>query len=141
MNKKLLLILSTLFLIGLLSVSCSNEDKTGTGGEDTTGSRVPTEIAAKYNGTYAAQGNSAFIVVKEGFFGMGATEVEAGNPPNFPMVYEGEIFGSDPNYEFESSAVAGTLTFTDSSVTIIFTKNSYIPNDQLGKPATLNKQP
>ena len=136
MNKKLLLILSTIFLIGLLSVSCSNEDKTGTGGEDTTGSRVPTKIDAKYNGTYAAQ-DRAFIVVKEGFFGMGETEQQAGGD-NFPMVYEGEIFGSDPNYEFESSAVAGTLTFTDSSVTITFTKNP-TPNTT-GIPATLNKK-
>ena len=137
MNKKLLLILSTLFLIGLLSVSCSNEDKTGTGGEDTTGSRVPTEIAAKYNGTYAVQDNSAFIVVKEGKLGMGETERQAGFD-NFPMAREGEIFGSDPNYEFENSAVAGTLTFTDSSVTITFTKNP-TPNTT-GIPATLNKK-
>ena len=29
MNKKLLSILFTLFLVGILSISCSNKDKTG----------------------------------------------------------------------------------------------------------------
>ena len=48
MNKKLLLILSTLFLIGLLSVSCSNEDKTAPNEENT--EPVQTGIHSDFRG-------------------------------------------------------------------------------------------
>ena len=46
MNKKLLSILFTLFLAGILSVSCSNADKTGSG------ETKPTGIDSKYAGTW-----------------------------------------------------------------------------------------
>ena len=48
MNKKLLLILSTIFLIGLLSVSCSNEDKTAPNEENT--EPVQTGIHSDFRG-------------------------------------------------------------------------------------------
>ncbi|MEI0518470.1 hypothetical protein R4K54_11965 [Brachyspira murdochii] len=47
MNKKLLSILFTLFLSGILSVSCSNADKTAQG----------TGIDSKYAGTWVGGGN------------------------------------------------------------------------------------
>lgn len=46
MNKRLFSILFTLFLVGVLSVSCSNADKTGSG------ETKPTGIDSKYAGTW-----------------------------------------------------------------------------------------
>ncbi|WP_096737547.1 hypothetical protein [Brachyspira sp. G79] len=51
MNKKLLSILFTLFLAGILSVSCSNADKTGSG------ETKPTGIDSKYAGTWIGGGD------------------------------------------------------------------------------------
>ena len=51
MNKKLLSILFTLFLAGILSVSCSNTDKTGSG------ETKPTGIDSKYAGTWIGGGD------------------------------------------------------------------------------------
>ena len=53
MNKKLLSILFTLFLAGILSVSCSNADKTGSG------ETKPTGIDSKYAGTWIGGGDLA----------------------------------------------------------------------------------
>ena len=53
MNKKLLSILFTLFLAGILSVSCSNTDKTGSG------ETKPTGIDSKYAGTWIGGGDLA----------------------------------------------------------------------------------
>lgn len=41
MNKKILSIIFTLFLAGLLSISCSNKDTTGTGGNNDNGGGTP----------------------------------------------------------------------------------------------------
>lgn len=53
MNKKLLSILFTLFLVGILSVSCSNADKTGSG------ETKPTGIDSKYAGNWIGGGDLA----------------------------------------------------------------------------------
>ena len=53
MNKKLFSILFTLFLVGILSVSCSNADKTGSG------ETKPTGIDSKYAGTWIGGGDLA----------------------------------------------------------------------------------
>lgn len=51
MNKRLFSILFTLFLVGVLSVSCSNADKTGSG------ETKPTGIDSKYAGTWIGGGH------------------------------------------------------------------------------------
>lgn len=51
MNKRLFSILFTLFLVGVLSVSCSNADKTGSG------ETKPTGIDSKYAGTWIGDGD------------------------------------------------------------------------------------
>ena len=51
MNKRLFSILFTLFLAGVLSVSCSNADKTGSG------ETKPTGIDSKYAGTWIGGGS------------------------------------------------------------------------------------
>ncbi|MEI0564430.1 hypothetical protein [Brachyspira pulli] len=51
MNKRLFSILFTLFLVGVLSVSCSNADKTGSG------ETKPTGIDSKYAGTWIGGGD------------------------------------------------------------------------------------
>ena len=53
MNKRLFSILFTLFLVGILSVSCSNADKTGSG------ETKPTGIDSKYAGTWIGGGDLA----------------------------------------------------------------------------------
>ena len=53
MNKRLFSILFTLFLVGVLSVSCSNADKTGSG------ETKPTGIDSKYAGTWIGDGDLA----------------------------------------------------------------------------------
>ena len=53
MNKRLFSILFTLFLVGVLSVSCSNADKTGSG------ETKPTGIDSKYAGTWIGGGSLA----------------------------------------------------------------------------------
>ena len=52
MNKRLFSILFTLFLVGVLSVSCSNADKTGSGETKPTG-------IGKYAGTWTGGGDLA----------------------------------------------------------------------------------
>lgn len=61
MNKRLFSILFTLFLAGILSVSCSNADKTGSG------ETKPTGIDSKYAGTWIGGGGLAgqTIVINE----------------------------------------------------------------------------
>ena len=51
MNKRLFSILFTLFLVGVLSVSCSNADKTGSG------ETKPTGIDSKYAGNWIGGGD------------------------------------------------------------------------------------
>ncbi|MEI0477429.1 hypothetical protein [Brachyspira pulli] len=57
MNKKLFSILFILFLAGILSVSCSNADKTGSG----------SKVDPKYAGNWYMEGgdNQVFIVIKD----------------------------------------------------------------------------
>ena len=76
MNKKILSIIFTLFLAGLLSVSCSNKDTTGTGGNNGDGgSTTPTIPTIPENGTginnsygdrkFPAQANNKVTVIGE----------------------------------------------------------------------------
>ena len=58
MNKKLFSILFILFLAGILSVSCSNKDKTGSGGN--------VKIDTTYKGNwYIADSQYLFMTVKD----------------------------------------------------------------------------
>ncbi|PTY39096.1 hypothetical protein [Brachyspira hampsonii] len=57
MNKKLFSILFTLFLVGVLSVSCSNKDKTGSG--ESTESGKGFGFDQKYAYTWIAEGFDA----------------------------------------------------------------------------------
>ncbi|MEI0842910.1 hypothetical protein R4M06_03010 [Brachyspira pilosicoli] len=50
MSKKFLSLILVLFLVGILAVSCSNADKTGSG-DNNSGSTTPQGIA-KYEGTW-----------------------------------------------------------------------------------------
>ena len=72
MNKKILSIIFTLFLAGLLSISCSNKDTTGTGGNNDNGggSTTPTipENGTGINNSYgdrkfpAQSGNKVTVI-------------------------------------------------------------------------------
>ncbi|MEI0796723.1 hypothetical protein R4Q14_00125 [Brachyspira intermedia] len=53
MNKKLFSILFTLFLVGILSVSCSNADKTGSGSNTNTDNNV--KVDSQYVGDWGIE--------------------------------------------------------------------------------------
>ena len=144
MNKKLLTIFLSLFLVGIFSISCSNSDKTGAGdGNSTVDNSKGIE---QFNGnTYVSKDsfdasslNSGlktaylWVSVKDGKVG-----VLPNNNNNTAPVFEGSymtgpITGSGTDYTFDSGdgTVAGTLTFSSdgSSVTVNFEKNTVMPS-------------
>ena len=132
MSKKISTIFLSLFLVGVLSVSCSNKDKTGAG-ETTKG-------IEQYNGntyvstkTYDASSvipdlTTAYlwVSIKDGKVGMLPNDNNT-TPPDFTDTYmTGPITGSGTDYTFDSGddTAAGTLKFSDTSVTVNFKKNT-----------------
>ena len=121
MNKKLLTIFLSLFLVGILSISCSNEDKTAPKGIE------------QFNGnTYVSGdiggGSYIWVSIKDGKVG-----IMGNNSNTSESEYLGymNVTGSGTDYNFYSSAgdTEGTLKFASdgSSVTGTFTKNDNAP--------------
>ena len=122
MSKKISTIFLSLFLIGILSVSCSNADKTGAG-ETTKG--IEQYNNNFYVSTSAVLGSAyLWVSIKDGKVGMLPNDNNT-TPPDFTGKYmTGPITGSETDYTFDSGddTTAGTLKFSDTSVTVIFTK-------------------
>ncbi|AEM21161.1 hypothetical protein Bint_0530 [Brachyspira intermedia PWS/A] len=100
MNKKLLTIFLSLFLVGILSVSCSNADKTGAG--DTT---TPKTINTKYAGIWSSSDNpdAVEIDINGNIYEYNSTR---GN--------KGEVLEStDPSYKVKIYGSEITITFKD----------------------------
>ncbi|KLI51991.1 hypothetical protein [Brachyspira hyodysenteriae] len=140
MSKKISTIFLTLFLVGVLSVSCSNKDTTGAG-ETTKG-------IEQYNGnTYVSTQtfdlsqifgkdyNNAYmwVSIKDGQV---ATFPNVNNTtaPDFTGTYF-TVTGSGTDYSFSNpdtqgtpDSIVGTLKFSDNSVTLNFTKNTVMPS-------------
>ena len=146
MSKKILTIFLSLFLIGILSVSCSNADKTGAG-ETTKG-------IEQYNGNtyvsteafnYQSSQLYLWVSIKNGKV---ATLPNDNNKtaPDFPETVYMDITGSGTDYNFSAdyygqpNGIEGTLKFSDNSVTVKFTKNPEFPSDFLNINIVCNKK-
>ncbi|MBW5411332.1 hypothetical protein E6A50_13275 [Brachyspira hampsonii] len=134
MSKKISTIFLSLFLVGILSVSCSNKDTTDPKGIE------------QYNGnTYVS--TKSFDLSKISSFGQGyenayiwvsIQDSQIGIFPskdnNTEPVYQGyfPVTGSGTDYSFSvnNGGVVGTLQFSSdgSSVTVNFTKNTVMPS-------------
>ena len=138
MSKKISTIFLSLFLVGILSVSCSNADKTGAG-ETTKGieqyngntyvSTEPFDASSVIPGLTTAY---LWVSIKDGKL---ATLPDNNNTtaPNFTGMYmTGPITGSGTDYTFDAGdgKIKGTLKFSPdgSSVTVIYTENPDAPS-------------
>ncbi|ASJ22134.1 hypothetical protein [Brachyspira hampsonii] len=134
MSKKISTIFLSLFLVGILSVSCSNKDTTDPKGIE------------QYNGNIYVSTQS-FDLSKIDLFGKGyenaymwvsIQDSQIGIFPskdnNTEPVYQGyfPVTGSGTDYSFSvnNGGVVGTLQFSSdgSSVTVNFTKNTVMPS-------------
>ena len=125
MSKKISTIFLSLFLVGILSVSCSNKDKTSSFTVDNS------KGIEQFNGNaYASASaimNSIYIwvLIKDGKVAIIEDNNNTSEPP-----FLGDMnvtgLGADYNFDSGNGAVAGTLKFSSdgSSVTIRFTKNT-----------------
>ncbi|MEI0517949.1 hypothetical protein [Brachyspira murdochii] len=121
MSKKISTIFLTLFLVGILLVSCSNKDKTD-----------PKDIE-QYNGnTYVSGdiggGSYIWVSIKDGKVGIMGNNSNTSEPEYLGYM---NVTGSGTDYNFYSSTgdSEGTLKFSSdgSSVTVKFTKNDNAP--------------
>ncbi|MEI0796724.1 hypothetical protein R4Q14_00130 [Brachyspira intermedia] len=113
MNKKLLSILFTLFLVGILSISCSNKDKTG--------SDSSSNLDASYAGDwYSINDNSKVMVI------------DANGNISFP-----DLEGSPATKKVEVSGNSCTVTYSDpaggNSIEFIVTFNNTSSCSIIGK--------
>ena len=115
MNKKLLTIFLSLFLVGILSISCSNKDKTApdTSTPDTT---TPKTIDPKYSGIWTSSYNPD------------AVEIDInGNIyeyKNSSRGTKGEIIeANDPTYKVKIYNDDVTIKFTDAGKATVTTKD------------------
>ena len=145
MSKKISTIFLTLFLVGVLSVSCSNSDKTGAGdGNSAVDSSkgieqfnsniyVSTQSFDLSNIDIFGKGYKnahIWVSIKDGKVGMFPNDNNT-TPPDFTGKYmTGPITGSGTDYTFDSGddTTAGTLKFSDTSVTVNFEKNTVMPS-------------
>ncbi|WP_297206581.1 hypothetical protein [uncultured Brachyspira sp.] len=135
MNKKLLTIFLSLFLVGILSVSCSNKDKTGSSGiEQFNGNSYVS--ASTINGSQVY----LWVSIKDGTVGIYGYNSNT-SEPSYPGYMN--VTGSGTDYNFYSGIgdAAGTLKFASdgSSVTVRFTKNTQA-NDIVGQNIVCNKK-
>ena len=125
MSKKILTIFLSLFLVGILSVSCSNADKTDPKGIEQYNNNFYVSTSAVLDSAYL------WVSIKDGKVGMLPNNNTT--PPDFTGKYmTGPITGSGTDYTFDSGdgTAAGTLKFTSdgSSVTVNFAKNTAMPS-------------
>ncbi|WIH83373.1 hypothetical protein NEI00_10245 [Brachyspira pilosicoli] len=144
MNKKILSIIFSLFLVGVFSVSCSNSDKTG--------SVDNSKGIEQYNGntyvsteTFDASGfdpslNPAYmwVSIKDSKVGIYAS-IDNNTEPTYQGYMNVEGSGTDYTFDSGDGYVSGTLKFTDSSVTVRFTKNIAMPSIE-GQDIVCNKK-
>ena len=133
MNKKLLTIFLSLFLVGILSISCSNEDKT-----------APKGIEQYNDNSYVSGdigGSYLWVSIKDGKVGIMGDNSNTSEPEYLGYM---NVTGSGTDYNFYSSAgdTEGTLKFTSdgSSVTVTFTKNDKAPAEMLNTYIVCNKR-
>ena len=153
MSKKISTIFLSLFLIGILSVSCSNKDTTGVGDGNSTGSGDGNSAVDSSKGIEQFNGNSyvsaqsytaeqlggtgyLWISVKDGKVGISASADNANEPTYegyFPVTGSGTDYSFSTDYYGQANGIEGTLKFSSdgSSVTIMFTANPAFPENLL----------
>ncbi|CRF35583.1 hypothetical secreted protein [Brachyspira suanatina] len=120
MNKKLFSILFTLFLVGILSVSCSNKDKTGSGdgnstakyaGDWYTDDSVP-ELVMKVdsNGNISFPGIEAQGAAIKGIEGSGSSYTVTYSGPNAPDMIVKILFSDTSTCSVEISQEGNKTT-------------------------------
>lgn len=135
MNKKLLTIFLSLFLVGILSVSCSNKDKTGAGDTST-----PKTIDPKHSGIWEySSGDNVEIDINGNIYeyknssrGAKGEIIEANDP-----TYKVKIYNDDVTITFLSDAKSADVTTKNGKVTYTktsqgieqFNGNSYVSGD------------
>ncbi|MEI0510533.1 hypothetical protein [Brachyspira intermedia] len=139
MNKKLLTIFLSLFLVGILSISCSNEDKTAPKGIEQYNNNI-------YVSTETVDGSAAggsttdylWISVKDGQAGMNSAN-NNNTPPSTFNYFPVTGSGTDYSFSIASDSIVGTFKFESdgSKVTVRFTKNPYLP---INKDIICNKR-
>ena len=129
MSKKISTIFLTLFLVGVLSVSCSNKDKTGAG--DTTKGIEQYAATYKSDSQYDTSSGKISIYIRvnaDGSIDMGMDEnfTIGGNMP------ASTISGSGNNYNIDSGdgSVVGTLKIDSNKATLNFTKQVGFEEDE-----------
>lgn len=142
MNKKILSIIFSLFLVGVFSISCSNSEQ-----------QTDPKGIEQYNGnTYVSKdsfdlSNSVGQDYKTAYLWISIKDSKIYMYPskdnNTEPSYQGymDVTGSGTDYTFDSgdNTVSGTLKFTDTSVTVNFTKNTVMPSI-VGKNIVCNKK-
>lgn len=144
MNKKLLTIFLSLFLVGILSISCSNKDKTGAG-ETTKG------IEQFNNNSYVSAESFTVPQLGTGYLWVSVKDskvaMSAGNDQTSEPQYQGyfSVTGSGTDYTFSTdyygqpNGIEGTLKFAPdgSTVTVNYSKNPAISSIE-GKDIVCN---
>ena len=118
MSKKISTIFLTLFLVGILSVSCSNKDKTA---PDTS---TPKTIDPKYSGIWSGAGGNVEIDINGNIYeyqnssrGNQGEIIEANDP-----TYKVKIYNDNVTITFLSDAESADVTTENGKVT--YTKTS-----------------
>ena len=144
MNKKLSTIFLSLFLVGILSISCSNEDKTAPKGIE------------QYNGnTYVSKdsfdASSVMPSLKTAYLWVSIKDGQVATLPNVNNTtapdFTGTYFtvtgsGTDYSFSINNNKVVGTLKFSadGSSVTLRYTANPGAPAEMLNTDIVCNKK-
>ena len=129
MNKKLLTIFLSLFLVGILSISCSNEDKTAPKGiEQYNGNSYVSTKTFNYKGSQLY----FWVSVKDGKAAMNSAN-NNNTPPSTFNYFPVTGSGTDYSFSLDSGSVVGTFKFAPdgSSVTVRFTENPGAPAEML----------
>ena len=154
MSKKISTIFLSLFLIGILSVSCSNSDKTGAG--DGNSAVDSSKGIEQFNGnTYVSKdsfdASSVMPDLTKAYFWVSIKDGQVATLPNdnnttapdFTGTYF-TVIGSGTDYRFSinNNKVVGTLKFSadGSSVTVRYTANPGAPAEFLNKDIVCNKK-
>ena len=131
MSKKISTILLSLFLVGILSVSCSSK-------QDPKG--IEQYNGNTYVSTSAITGGQYFWVsVKDGQ--VATLPSDNTTPPNFePVYFPVTGSGTDYNFSIDNNKVVGTFKFASdgSSVTVRFTANPEAPEEMLNTDIVCN---
>ena len=142
MSKKILTIFLSLFLVGVLSVSCSNADKTGSG-ETTKG--IEQYNGNNYVSTSTVSANQyLWVLIKDGKIDM-ITDADNNTAPTYGEGIDFSVTGStSTDYDFSSAdgSIAGSLRFaSDGSILVVrFTKNPEASESILNSDITCNKK-